>query len=72
MSYQGRRDFELALADFNKAIELDPTYALAFASRGTVEAILGQPDAASKDLDRAIELDATEKVVLPSTGGDFG
>ncbi|HCU34011.1 MAG TPA: hypothetical protein DGT21_00790 [Armatimonadetes bacterium] len=45
-----------ALADFNKAIELDPEYADAWMNRGGVYYMMGQSDKAITELDRAAEL----------------
>ena len=52
-------DLEAAMDAYTKAIELSPTYAVAYSNRGTAKHARGQPDAALADLDRAIELDPT-------------
>jgi tetratricopeptide (TPR) repeat protein len=49
---------EDALADFNKAIELDPRSANAYFGRGVVYEELGREEAALADYNQAIELDA--------------
>lgn len=46
-----------ALADYDKAIGLDPTYAPAFSNRGNIHAILGDLLPALADHERAIALD---------------
>ena len=51
---QGR--FQEALADFDRAIELEPTYPGAFHKRGLVQEKLGRHAEAVQDFDRAIEL----------------
>ena len=45
------------MADYSKAIELDPKYAHAWYNRGVAYNKLGQPDKAVADFSRAIELD---------------
>lgn len=52
-----RREYESALADLNRAIELEPTNAAFFAQRGGLHAQLGRFDQATQDLDKALELD---------------
>lgn len=50
----GRREWRQALADSNKALELDPEAALAYHARGDAEAALGDTEKALHDLDEAI------------------
>lgn len=50
-----------ALADFNKAIELDPSFALAYNNRGIVHRKLGLYDKALADYSRAIRLYPTSR-----------
>lgn len=45
-----------AIADFNRAIELSPDYAIVYNNRGNAVMDIGRPDEARKDFDRAIEL----------------
>jgi tetratricopeptide (TPR) repeat protein len=52
-----RRDYESALADLNRASELEPTNAAFLAQRGALHAQLGRFDKATQDLDKALELD---------------
>ena len=49
---------EEAIADFEKAIELDPKFALAHYNRGNSKAILGKHEEAIADCDKAIELNS--------------
>ncbi|MBW1980166.1 MAG: hypothetical protein JRJ12_03010 [Deltaproteobacteria bacterium] len=44
------QDPECAIRDFDKAIELDPTYIAAYLSRGTAHAEAGTNDKAQEDL----------------------
>jgi len=46
-----------AIEEYNKAIELNPNYAIAYAERGQAYFELGQYDLAIPDLAKAIELD---------------
>ena len=52
-----RVDYTGAIADLDKAIELDPNYALAYTNRGLAKAHLKQYSEAIADYDKAIELD---------------
>jgi tetratricopeptide (TPR) repeat protein len=51
-----RGDFDHALQDFNRAVELAPATASYFYQRATVELQLRQPGPAANDLDKAIAL----------------
>src|SRR5262245_1026324 len=50
-------DLDGALADFNRAIAMDPRSAWAYFGRGTILGEQGKLDEAITDFDRAIELD---------------
>ena len=50
-------DLEGAIADYNRAIELDPKYAAAYSNRGNAKQAKGDLDGAIADCSRAIELD---------------
>jgi tetratricopeptide (TPR) repeat protein len=52
-----RGDFDGAVANFNKAIELKPTLAMAYLYRGYSRRMQGALDKAIEDYDRATELD---------------
>ena len=52
-----RGDYTGAIADYDKAIKLNPDYALAYTNRGLAKAQLKQYSEAIADLDKAIELD---------------
>ena len=49
--------YEQAVTEFNKAIELDPEYAMAYNNRGNAYWNKGNFDGAIADYDKAIELD---------------
>ncbi|HEV2666557.1 MAG TPA: tetratricopeptide repeat protein, partial [Blastocatellia bacterium] len=53
-----RRDFDGAMADFNKALELNPKDVLASYQRGVMRFERGDNDGAISDFDKAIELAA--------------
>ena len=50
-------DLDGAVADFGRAIELDPGYALAYLNRGNARSFQGNSEAAIIDFDRAVTLD---------------
>jgi tetratricopeptide (TPR) repeat protein/predicted aspartyl protease len=52
-----RREYESALADLDRASELEPTNAAFFAQRGALHAELKRFDRATEDLDKALKLD---------------
>ena len=52
-------DLEGAMADLNKAIEIDPKYAKAYADRGIVHVMRGEETAAELDFKKCFELDKT-------------
>jgi tetratricopeptide (TPR) repeat protein len=55
--------YEQAIAEFDKAIELDPNYTAAYANRGNVYSQIGQHDKAIADCNKAIELDPDDAEV---------
>jgi len=50
-------DFKGAIADYNKAIKLEPKFAIAYANRGTAKEYLGDIKGALADYEKAIQLD---------------
>ena len=57
-----------ALADFERAITLDPAYALGYRGRGVVLARRNDLDRAIKDFDQAIQLDQKDAPTLANRG----
>ena len=53
-----REDYEGAIADFDRALELEPDNTEAYSSRGSAKSNIGDIEGAITDLDRAIEIDA--------------
>ena len=50
-------DVEESITDFDKAIELDPNFAIAYCNRGTIKSSLNDLEGAIDDYNKAIELD---------------
>lgn len=55
-SYMELEEFDLALADFNSSIEIDPEFARAYSRRGILYKKMELLEKAEKDLKKAIEL----------------
>ena len=61
-------DFVGAIAAYDKTIELDPSYAVAYFNRGNAKASLGQTEAAIADYDTAIGLNSSYAVAYFNRG----
>jgi len=57
IEYANKRDYDLAIADYSKAINLNPAYASAYNNRGNVYKNKLQYDRAISDYDKAIKLE---------------
>ena len=66
--YRQKGNFDAALKDLNRALELKPDYPFALASRGDCHRQKGNLDAALKDLNRALELKPDYPFALASRG----
>jgi tetratricopeptide (TPR) repeat protein/predicted aspartyl protease len=55
-AFAGRREYDLAIAELNRAVELDSTNSEFFFERGVVYWHKGQSDAALADFNRSLEL----------------
>ncbi len=63
-----RGDYEQAIEDYNKAIELDPDFAEAYYLRGVAYYVFDDPEQAIEDFTKAIELDPNFASGLPFSG----
>ncbi|MGF1500417.1 MAG: tetratricopeptide repeat protein [Paracoccaceae bacterium] len=71
LAYEAVQRFDRALADYNAALLLDPTYAVAYNNRGNVYALLGNLEAALADHTRAVELDPEYAQAFYNRGADY-
>ena len=55
-----RSDYEGALADLNRACELEPSSAVFLAQRGAIQAAMKRPAKALEDLDKSLSIDTTQ------------
>jgi tetratricopeptide (TPR) repeat protein len=55
-AYDNKGQYDQAIADFTKAIEINPRYAKAYTNRGSVYNSKGQADRAIADYGKAIEI----------------
>ena len=63
MAYQYLRNYQQAIDDYTKDIELDPNYAMTYHYRGIVHNILGNYQQAIKDFNKVIELEETKRII---------
>jgi tetratricopeptide (TPR) repeat protein len=68
ISHTRVREYELAIADYTKAIELDPTFADAFNRRGAVYVDTQKLDLAVADFTKSIELDTDVSIPYMNRG----
>lgn len=62
LAYKMRGEPEKALADYSKAIELDPAFGAAYTNRGNVRLLLNDLKGAMADFRRAIQLDPSDDI----------
>jgi len=60
--YKGKNNYEKALQDFNKAIEIDPNFVEAYTSRGLLYLDMNEFDKAIEDNSFAVKLSSTDTV----------
>jgi tetratricopeptide (TPR) repeat protein len=65
--YEG--DLDGAIADYTRAIELNPKYTEAYNNRGNIKAAKGEHDGAIADLSRAIKLNSKDAQAYDLRGG---
>lgn len=68
LPFENLGDPAASISSLDKAIELEPDNALAYASRGTAYLNLGNPERALEDLDEAIELDPNLALAYANRG----
>ncbi|MFN7218550.1 tetratricopeptide repeat protein [Microcystis sp.] len=67
--YRRQQKYELALDDYNKAIELNPNHANAYNNRGNLYKDLQKYDLALADYDKAIEINPNFAILYYNRGG---
>jgi protein O-mannosyl-transferase len=72
ITYTNSGQWDNALADFAKAIAIDPKYPVSYTNRGIVYGNLGQPEMAIADFTRAIEIDKKYSLVYHNRGVAYG
>ena len=70
-SYSLQKKYELALADLNKAMKLNPNYALAYSGRGELYYYQKKYELALADFNKAIELDSKLAIAYNNRGGIY-
>ena len=70
-AYFDKSDFDAAIRDFDKVIELDPNDADAYDIRGRTYAEKGDLDAAIRDFDKVIELDPNNGIGYNNRGVSY-
>jgi tetratricopeptide (TPR) repeat protein len=60
--------YEAAILDYDKAIQIDPNYKIAYSNRGLAKNNLGQYEAAILDFDKAIQIDPNFKNAYNNRG----
>jgi len=71
VAYYHKGDLDSALADYNEAIRLDPTYERAYDDRGNVYRRKGDLDRALADYNEAIHLDPKYAAAYDNRGASY-
>ncbi len=71
-AYGAEGEYDLAIADFTKAIEIHPDFAKAYSERGLVYIRKGEYDLAIADYTKAIEIDPKDASAYNSRGVAYG
>ena len=67
-SYSDKGDYDRAIADYDRAIELQPSYVIAYNNRGAAYGSKGDYDRAIADYDKAIQLQPDYAVAYNNRG----
>lgn len=62
--YYGKRNFEAAIADFNKSLELNPSDSVVYNNRGVAYEDKGDREQAIADYRKALELDPNNEKAI--------
>lgn len=68
VAYERKGQYDLAISNYNKAIEIDPTIALFYFNRGVAYGAKGQYDLAIADYTKAIEIDPKHALSYDNRG----
>ena len=69
--YKSKGEYDRAILEYNKAIEIDPGFAKAYNGRGNVHQSKGEYDQASLDFTKAIEIDPKDAIAYTNRGRAF-
>ena len=72
LTYRNMGNYEDALKDFNRAIEINPDDKRAIAHRGITYRLMKRNEDALQDLNRAIEIDSDYKLAIAQRGITYG
>ena len=67
-TYSQKGEFDKAISNYNKAIELNPKFAVAYLDRGFTYSKLGEDDRAISDYNKAIEINPRYAVAYYNRG----
>ena len=71
-AYNTLKQHEKAIEDYNKSIELNPTYAMAYNNRGNAYSDLKQHVTAIEDYNKALEIDLKDATAYCNRGNAYG
>ncbi len=68
VGYIQQEKYDLALAEFTKAINIDPRFAEAYLNRGLLYAVQGKPDLALSDYNQALNINPRDAIAYRNRG----